>query len=485
MKKTEIIIIILLSLTLIPALLLVSGLHGQIDLTDNGVYSIDDSTKELLKQFDQPLYITWWKSSDFDSPQIEVMDDLLKLYRHATGFELHTAVKSPDDDEKNRLRDLGLQENQIEISVNGVRKEVLIFSGLEISYLNHSVVIPFVADPFTLEFQIAEALDRLKEGGAKTLALYSDATIENPNGLYTIMTAELSKYFKVQTVSSKSPLEYIPDVMIVSGRVDYSVDQLYAIDRTIQAGSIVIFLVDGLKIDPQSNDYAVLQDEGTILNRWLGSYGVKIGQALISDDNGLSLNYVSGISQRYSNYNFWFKGNDSFDVLWAAPMTISVVDDITSEIFVESSDKSWLHEGETDIRPKESVDVPDFTGPYPVALELKGMFKPLFQASQNQDSREGTIFIFSSTLSFSDLMQSAGSFKNTMYLRNTIYRLLGKKDLYEIAENSLVLNKMKRETLSTGKGQFLVKSINLFIMPLFLIIVYSLCLFLRKKKRDE
>jgi hypothetical protein len=166
-------------------------------------------------------------------------------------------------------------------------------------------------------------------------------------------------------------------------------------------------------------------------------------------------------------------------------MTISVVDDITSEIFVESSDKSWLHEGETDIRPKESVDVPDFTGPYPVALELKGMFKPLFQASQNQDSREGTIFIFSSTLSFSDLMQSAGSFKNTMYLRNTIYRLLGKKDLYEIAENSLVLNKMKRETLSTGKGQFLVKSINLFIMPLFLIIVYSLCLFLRKKKRDE
>lgn len=484
-RKDEIIVIIIVVLSVFPSVFILSRISGQMDITENKIYSLDDSTVNILDKFDQPLYITWWKSDLFDSPQLDLMADLLNLFPGATDNYLNVSVKNPSEDDKNRLKKLGLVENQIETAVEGELKQQLIFSGLEITYVNKTVLVPFIAVPESLEFKICEALTRILDGGVNNLAFFSDSSEDNTGGLYTLLTSGLTSYFNVISVTDKNPLTIIPHIMIVSDRVEYTIEQLYAIDRTIQSGVPVIFLIDGLKIDPRANDYARLRDDESILLQWLERYGVVIEKALIFDDNSLLLNYASGASQRYNNYNFWFKGTDQFDLLWASPLRINKIEGITSRVLVESSQFSRLIEGEVDLRPEAYADSSVYTGPYPVEVELNGEFQALFQQSQNNNPQSGTIVVIGSTLSFSDLIQTSGSSDNLFYLQNLIYRLLDKEDLYNIAQKSRVENLLDRETLFKGNGQKRVKIISLIFLPIFIICFYGVSLYRRKKNRND
>ncbi len=53
--------------------------------------------------------------------------------------------------------------------------------------------------------------------------------------------------------------------MIVPDKKDFTDKELYAIDRTIQSGSPVIFLIDGLQISPLEQDLAVPFEEISII----------------------------------------------------------------------------------------------------------------------------------------------------------------------------------------------------------------------------
>ena len=114
---------------------------------------------------------------------------------------------------------------------------------MEISYLGDSVIVPFLVNPDFLEFYLLESLSRLKNSRKYNVAIFPDSTSAKPNGSYTILTSGLSELFNVFSVSEENPLTFIPDVMIVPDRKDFSLEELFAIDSTIQTGKPVIFLI--------------------------------------------------------------------------------------------------------------------------------------------------------------------------------------------------------------------------------------------------
>ncbi|MBI9098306.1 MAG: GldG family protein [Spirochaetaceae bacterium] len=480
-KKTEMITLSLLLFSLIPAILIISQLNRNIDLTDKKIYTIKNGTVEILNHFEQPLYITWWKSDEFESSQLKMVSEFLKQMSRSSLYDLSVDIKIPSADDQRRLKELGLSEEQIEINTKGEIQKINIFSGLEINYLESREIVPFIAGPDNLEFLIAEALTKLKNGGLKTLAIFPDSSADKPNGSYSLLISQLSRFFDVYPLSEDTPLTFIPDIMIVPDRKDFLMNELYAIDRTIQEGSPLIFLVDGLKIDPENNDYAVRVDS-SIISRWIESYGVVLGDALISDENSLLLNYMSGNSQRYDFYNMWFKGSDHFDVLWGSPIQIIEKENITYKTIIQSSSNSWLSEGNTDIRPEAYKDANLFTGPYTVCVQLNGLFNPLFKSSV-QSEKENNILVFSSTLSFSDFMQSSGSMKNIVYIRNYIYKLLGDEILYDISSRSNEYHLLHRNTIYTGRGQGVVKILTFIIVPFLFSFVYLALLFRQRRSR--
>jgi hypothetical protein len=294
----------------------------------------------------------------------------------------------------------------------------------------------------------------------------------------------LTKYFNVISVTEDNPLTSIPDVLIIPDRKEFSVDELFAIDRSIQQGSPAIFLIDGMNVNPQFNDYTSFYEEKTIMQKWMNGYGVSIVPALIADKNSLFLNYISDDSQRFNQYNLWFKGNNQFDLLWASPLNIMKKDDINRNSLIESSELSWINEGETDLRPDSNLEEEIFSGPYPVVVEMKGFFQPLFQFSESEVRKEGTILVIGSTLSFSDFIQNSGSYKNSTYLRNMIYKLLGKADLYQTAIDTIQDNKMDLDFLILGTGKNRILFLNLILFPLFLSGCYILLLVRRNKIRN-
>ncbi len=482
-KKIELFILGIISLIAILFLLLFLKIGFQIDLTDKKIYSIKDSTTEIINNFDQPLYINWWKSENFQTPRLDIMEKLFNNLSSVSDFTLITGIKNPSENDVIRLRELGLREEQIEITTNQELMTSLVFSGVEISYLGKTAIIPFISDPVKFEFELAVALDQVLNGGKDLLAFFPDSNPENSSGSYIYLTAQLSRYFDLVSVTPDNPLSVIPDVMIVPDRRDYFQEELYAIDRTIQSGKPVIFLVDGLKIDPLKNDTAFVTEEKSIIWKMLELYGVSCGSALILDRNSLMFSSLSGMSQRYNKYDFWFKGNDYFNLLWASPLKLLPVEGIQSKVLIESSEKSWLNEGKTNINPALVQENPYYSGPYPVVVELEGKFPPVFTSSEPIDHKEGKIMVIGSSLSVSDLIQLSGSYKNIDFIRNSIYRMEGKDNLYNSAINSIISNELYEETIVNNRGHFSVLFVNLFFIPLSVIVAYAIIVL--KRRRNE
>ncbi len=482
-KKIELFIMGIISLVAILSLLLFLKIGFQIDLTDKKIYSIKDSTKVILNRFEQPLYINWWKSENFQTPRLDIMEKLFNNLPGESNFTLIAGIKNPSENDVIRLRELGLREEQIEITSNQELMTSLVFSGIEISYLGETAIIPFISDPLKFEFELAVALDQVLNGGKDLLAFFPDGNPENSSGSYIYLTAQLSQYFNLVSVTPDNPLSVIPDVMIVPDRRDYFQEELYAIDRTIQSGKPVVFLVDGLKIDPLKNDTAFVTEEKSIIRKMLELYGISCGSALISDRNSLLLRSQDRMSQRYNKYDFWFKGNDYFNLLWASPLKLLPTEGIRSKVLIESSEKSWLNEGKTNINPVLVQENPYYSGPYPVVVELEGKFPPIFTSSEPIDYKEGKIMIIGSSLSISDLIQLSGSYKNIDFIRNSIYRMKGKDNLYKSALNSIISNELHEETIVNNRGHFTVLFVNLFLIPLSVIVAYAIIVL--KRRRNE
>ena len=467
----EKIFLAILAISIIPTIFLLSQITLNHDITESKKYTVKMATMDYLQDHNQPLYITWWKSEELKSSQLDVLSDLLIQLTNIPNVEIFVDIQNPDSEEKQILREKGFREEQID--------RELLFSGLEISYLGQSEVIPFILNPDLLEVSLIEAMIRIDNNGFYQLAIFPDATTVKPNGSYTLLTSLLSESFNVTSVSEQTPLTSLPDIMIVPDRKEFSMEELFAIDSAIQSGIPVIFLIDGLYLDPENNDYAVTYDEKSIINQWIRQYGVEVGDALISDANSLKLNYVSENAMRYDDYDLWFNRN-YLDVLWSSPVQIRDVDGIDSQILLQSSNRSWLNEGETYIRPVDDKDEYIATGPYSVAVKLKGVFKPLFQ-SLTGNAEDSLIVIYSSTLSFSDFVQQSGSYNNLLYLRREIFNLLGEKEFYEISENSLKKNLLNRDKIVSNNSLRNIIVFNIIIVPLCIILVYLIKIRIRKK----
>ena len=279
--------ILIFALILIVLNLIGLNLFGRIDLTDDGVYSLSDASKDLVGNLDDPVTVTAFFTSDLPAPYSSnrrFLKDKLDDYRAYGGRNFQYRFVDPRDDEELRQEATRFQIPPVQIQViesdNVLLKNA--YMGLAIQYGGKRESIPVVQDLSTLEYDITSALRRLTRTETPRIGFLSGHGEPDPAQDMQTLHRNLSRNYTVEVISvTNGKIENPPAAMLVVAPTDtIPSEDLRAIDDYIMNGGRVGFLLNRVTADLQSGQASLLT---TGLEDMLAGYGVGLGDDLIMD----------------------------------------------------------------------------------------------------------------------------------------------------------------------------------------------------------
>ena len=111
----------------------------RIDLTDNQIFTLSNSTKSVISKLDDNLVVSIYFSNDLPSVlsnNSRFIQDILEEYQAHSNGNIKFEFKNPDSDESAKLdaQRLGIQPVQINVWENDRRETRLIYLGIALSY---------------------------------------------------------------------------------------------------------------------------------------------------------------------------------------------------------------------------------------------------------------------------------------------------------------------------------------------------------------
>ena len=231
--------------------------HMRLDLTENKIYTLSESTRNIVSAIDQPLnlYLFFTQESSSNNPYYrkyyQRVREILEEYRLYAGdkLRLHFIDPEPFSEDEDRAAGYGIQRIPLEDS-----GDVLYFGLAGSNAIGDVEKIPFL-DPrreVFLEYDIDKLLYTLMNpekpiiGLMSTLPMYPVAGLgagsqENP----WVVIEQIEQLFEVKLVFTDSEqIDEEIDVLMVVHPKNLEDKTLYAIDQYVMKGGNTIFFVD-------------------------------------------------------------------------------------------------------------------------------------------------------------------------------------------------------------------------------------------------
>ena len=303
------------------------GGRATVDLTEDGLFTISDSTKTLLASLDQPIEVTFYFSEDAARayPQLFAygrrVRDMLKAYAELADGKIRLTILDPEpfSKEEDEAMGAGLKS----FTTPEGRK---IYLGLVVRDMtDREAVIPFF-DPQRedlLEYDLTKIVNNVALGRRATVALLTSLPMK-PKGLPGFsensdpgwaIYDQLRQFFTIEDLAPG--FRKIPkgtDILVIIHPPKLDDTQLYLIDQFIlKGGRAVIFL------DPFS-EASVNRPSGqmprlvpiasdTALAKLFAAWGVEIVPEKIVADRALAQRVTTGGigPDAIKNYPVWLR----------------------------------------------------------------------------------------------------------------------------------------------------------------------------------
>ncbi len=491
---------------------------ARIDLTQDKRYTLTPSTKEVLKNLDDIVNIKLYFSKNFPTYIVNLkreITDILDEYKAYAGGNLSTIFIDPTEDPRlqQELRFMGIPQVQLNIIEKDQAQLTNVYLGMAIFYADKKEVIPFVNETGTLEYNLTSSIIKVTGTETKTVGIFTGKGPDASKG-YQAAQQLLTKQYKVEQVELKEGTEALgkSDTLIIAGPRELKDTQKYEIDQCLMRGAKIIFLIDTVEIQEGTLQASPFQP-GT--DDLLEHYGIKVEQNLVLDRANAPAAFRSGFMTFQLPYPFWVKvlskgfspDNPAVSNLESLvlPWTSSIKaldekpDGITITELAKSTPVSWARKGFYMLNPQQQFYSPGIkTESYPLVLAASGKFKSFYadkpiptdeekketesQREIIKESPETQIVVIGNSRFISDnfLSQFKG---NQLFLLNIVDWLTLGEQLIGIRSRGATDRPLKE---TTEYMKTLIKSLNMFGVPLVLIL-YGLLLFYlrRRKKRRE
>ncbi len=508
-------------LTVVGILVLVNlvsvRLFGRLDLTENGMYSLSDASRNIMKNLDDKVHAKAYFTSDLPAPynsHTTFVKDLFEEYAaYSKGrFTFEFIDPGEDETEKTNLMMLGIPPVQIQEIQDDKFQVKQAFLGIAFYYADRKEVIPVVKSTTGLEYEFTSTIRKLTSEKLSVVGFLQGHGEPNPNETMRQLMGELQKAYKVEMVNAlegNAINDEMDTLLIVNPTEKLTDEELFRIDQFLMKGRTIAFLTDKVNVDLR-NFHGTNIDNG--LDVLLKHYGITVNDDLVLDLQNKRINVASqqGMFRMTNVINYPLipvvtdfdrdssltNTLDALSFSFVSSLEIAAdKPDLTYTVLGRSSERSWLQTGMYKLNPMENLSPmgTSKTGPFPLMAMAKGRFTSYFADKIDSSAADKPYMsnpddILKQSPDTRILVIGDGSFaqdqttdpQNLVFLINTIDWLLQDEALITIRSRGIT-SKPIAELESWEKG--LVKYMNMIGVPILFILFGLLRWTLRRARR--
>lgn len=431
---------------------------AQIDLTEEKRYSLSVSTKKLLKEIDEVVFVRCYLDGDMPAEykalknETKEMLDQFRAYNpnieyefvDPNGFENRTER----DEFYRRLFERGLSPINIKTTKSNTQVQQYIFPYIDIVHKGRTYIAPLLSSKKgvagegiiagsieNLEYNIYSSIRSIVNAKKdKVVFLYGHGELPVEN-IYDFVSS-LSEYYEVDSITINEKLNSLTDriydtvdlskvtienkykCMIVAKPTSiFSYKDLYIIDQYIMHGGKVLWLLDALNVSMdslQAQSSTVAISNFTGVDDILFRYGAKVNTNLIMDLQCAKVPIVTGQYQdnmpqmSYYPWNFFPEIHPNSNHIISDKISpvkmefVSSIDTTASQaektVLLYSSNGTRIMNAPVNVSLnmlKQKQDAKLFnSGSKPVAMLLEGEFVSAFKNRLTATMEESTQIAF-------------------------------------------------------------------------------------------
>ncbi len=377
------------------------------DITQNGDYSLSDSSKQTASEVDDIVQIKLYFSQELPPQYInlkqEVSDILDEYASHAKNKITYEYIDPKvDQSTQQQVAMMGIPQLQFNVLEKDKYQVVNGYLGMVIQYGDKREVIPMVLDTTDLEYRVTLGLKKVTNQNMPAVGLVTSHGCASPKKDLATVYKKLSELYEVTEIdlsASKNISADLQTLLIIGPTQKFSEEELKRIDAFLLAENSLMILADGVNYEEGLS--ASINDVG--LQSLLTTYGIKYNHDLVMD---FASNEMASFTQGYmsyaTNYPFWPKiRSDGFDknnlavakleslaLPWVSSLSSSLTSSYERQIsyLAKTSAKSAIQSENFNLNP-QNIALPESFNQYAVAVQIVGKFKSAYGDQMTDNAR--------------------------------------------------------------------------------------------------
>lgn len=285
-KKSLLYSILIVTGAIILLNVLSSMFFLRADFTEDERYTLDRSTRRILREIDKPIIITLYVSSDLPPDVNRTVQDLKNLlieYNHYSRQTIEFQYVNPNKSEEleAEAHEVGVHAVPLEVREKDQLKVQRVFLGMVIQVGEESAVIPLIKPGMAMEYTLSSIIKRLTIKD-KPLIGYVVGHGEPTIGALEQAMKELTVLYDVQPVHllAAPDLSKYKSLMIIRPMGTISPTQLGILDDYLAQGGNLFIAME--RVNGRLNEgLGVVVNTG--LEDWLGEKGLYVEDSFILD----------------------------------------------------------------------------------------------------------------------------------------------------------------------------------------------------------
>ncbi|MBI9056286.1 MAG: GldG family protein [Labilibaculum sp.] len=256
------------------------------DFTEDKRYTLDRSTKRILREVEKPIIMTLYVSENLPPDVNRTVQDLKSLlteYNHYSKRKINFEYVNPNANEE-------LEKEAIEAGINPVPLEVRekdqikvqrVFLGMSIQVGDQSEIIPLIKPGIVMEYTLSTLIKRLTIKNKPKVG-YIIGHGEPELAKMEQAIKELSILYDIEPVSllSQSNLTDYKSLLLIGPMATISTSQFRRLDNYLAQGGNLFIAIE--RVNGMLNDgIGVSVDTG--LEKWLLLKGIHVDDSFIVD----------------------------------------------------------------------------------------------------------------------------------------------------------------------------------------------------------
>ena len=312
-SKTANLVVVVISVLLILMVvnfLVARHLIWRIDLTENKLYTLSSSSKNLVGNLKDLVTIKAYfsqKLPPYLSNIRQDVADLLKEYQAFARGNLRVEFIDPTMENEELKRKLAY-DGVPPINLQTIDKHTLevmeAYFGMTINYEDRKEAIPII-DPETLEYDLSAAIKKVSMQKPVEIGIMVNKETIDLEKDYQSFMRSVQKLYQARPLKLEQG-QKIPedvDILLIISPKNFSESELFEIDQFVMRGGKLICLVDAVNVDQRTLQANV--DKPNIA-KILVKYGIQIDDDLIEDYRSPAMaSFSTGYMQTMMRYPFW------------------------------------------------------------------------------------------------------------------------------------------------------------------------------------